>query len=242
MYDEETECGVLTDFDLSLLQWEPRVFGTDRTGTIPFMALDLLTPRYWDGKFKRYYHHELEAFIWILCYVFLLYQNSERQTHRKVDLWRTSSYEACHKEKSSFLTDFAVTDDIEDFDIKADFKDCWPVADYLLLALIDQRSVAARRRRHPQGTPQTRVIPEELQDAADLWQRWGCSCAAIPIQSAISTQALLDATMKKGAPGRGGRVCWGVWQHGGAMIGRRQQTILVIAVACTQHGCLTLLP
>ncbi|KAF8881282.1 hypothetical protein CPB84DRAFT_1791916, partial [Gymnopilus junonius] len=38
MYDEDNGCGILTDFDLSLLQWEPRIFGTDRMGTIPFMA------------------------------------------------------------------------------------------------------------------------------------------------------------------------------------------------------------
>ncbi|KAF8881281.1 hypothetical protein CPB84DRAFT_1687298, partial [Gymnopilus junonius] len=69
MYDEETGCGVLTDFDLSLLQWEPRVFGTDRTGTIPFMALHLLQKGYWTGHEERYYHHELESFVWILPYV-----------------------------------------------------------------------------------------------------------------------------------------------------------------------------
>ncbi|KAF8881291.1 hypothetical protein CPB84DRAFT_1687299, partial [Gymnopilus junonius] len=59
MYDEEFKHGVLTDFDLSLPQWEPRVVGTDRTGTIPFIALDLLTADYWSGATTRFYHHEL---------------------------------------------------------------------------------------------------------------------------------------------------------------------------------------
>ncbi|KAF8964736.1 hypothetical protein BDZ97DRAFT_860119 [Flammula alnicola] len=82
MYDPSLKCGVLTDFDLSLLQWEPRVLGDDRTGTIPFMALDLLSQAYWEGTLKRYYHHELESFIWILLYTFLLYEDAERQRIR----------------------------------------------------------------------------------------------------------------------------------------------------------------
>ena len=77
MYDSELGCGVLTDFDLSILQWEPRVIGTDRTGTIPFMALDLLTAEYWSGLVKRYYYHELESFTWVLPYVCLCYQNGQ---------------------------------------------------------------------------------------------------------------------------------------------------------------------
>ncbi|KAF8881296.1 hypothetical protein CPB84DRAFT_1687276 [Gymnopilus junonius] len=78
MYDEDNGRGILTDFDLSLLQWQPRVFGTDRTGNIPFMALALLTDRYWDGRLERSYHHGLESFIWILPYVkFLLHQRFE---------------------------------------------------------------------------------------------------------------------------------------------------------------------
>ena len=39
----DLKCGVLTDFDLFILQWELRVIGTDRTVTIPCMAIDQLT-------------------------------------------------------------------------------------------------------------------------------------------------------------------------------------------------------
>ncbi|KAF8182310.1 hypothetical protein BJ912DRAFT_928663 [Pholiota molesta] len=92
MYDEEKKCGVLTDFDLSLLQWEPRIPGTDRTGTVPFMAIELLSKDYWEGRIKRYYHHELESFIWILPYVFLTYINKVRKTNALIDDWRTSDY------------------------------------------------------------------------------------------------------------------------------------------------------
>ncbi|KDR79227.1 hypothetical protein GALMADRAFT_25577, partial [Galerina marginata CBS 339.88] len=69
MYDPDTQCGVLSDFDLSVLQWEPRVTGTEKMGSVPFMALEILTEDYWEGKVQRCYHHELESFIWILVYV-----------------------------------------------------------------------------------------------------------------------------------------------------------------------------
>ncbi|KAF8808817.1 hypothetical protein BYT27DRAFT_7136869, partial [Phlegmacium glaucopus] len=102
MYDPDLKCGVLTDFDLSIFQWEPRVIGTDPTGTIPFMAIDLLTEAYWQGLTKCLYRHELEAFIWILPYTFLLYRDGLRLRNKHVDPWRTSDYNTCRKEKSDF--------------------------------------------------------------------------------------------------------------------------------------------
>ncbi|KJA25249.1 hypothetical protein HYPSUDRAFT_37739, partial [Hypholoma sublateritium FD-334 SS-4] len=77
MYHPGRKCGVLTDFDLSVIAWLNRVPGTDRTGTIPFMALDLLRDAYWAGSITRHYHHELESFIWILPIVFLACDNGK---------------------------------------------------------------------------------------------------------------------------------------------------------------------
>ncbi|KAF9480228.1 hypothetical protein BDN70DRAFT_624435 [Pholiota conissans] len=54
MYDPETRCGLLRDFDLPILQSEPRVFRTDRTGTVPFIAIDLLEGGYWQGKINGF--------------------------------------------------------------------------------------------------------------------------------------------------------------------------------------------
>ncbi|KAF8808814.1 hypothetical protein BYT27DRAFT_7095882 [Phlegmacium glaucopus] len=132
MYDPDLKCGVLTDFDLSILQWEPRVIGTDRTGTIPFMATDLLTDAYWRGLIKRLYRHELEAFIWILPYTFLLYNNGNRTSNKFVDPWRTSDYNTCMKEKSAFqqrnLAAAATT-------VQSGFKEFWPLVQLLFRAL-----------------------------------------------------------------------------------------------------------
>ncbi|KAF8195424.1 hypothetical protein BJ912DRAFT_956932 [Pholiota molesta] len=79
MYDDSLECGVLTDHDTSISLQDARVLRTDRAGAMPFMALELLTGKYWRGKVARHYRHELEAFIWILAFVFLAYQDKESQ-------------------------------------------------------------------------------------------------------------------------------------------------------------------
>ena len=94
MYNPVNKCGVLTDFDLSILQWESRTFGVARTGTIPFMAIDLLSDKYWKGFIPRFYYHELESFVWILVYVFFLYKNKVRVPNPdvNVDAWRTSNH------------------------------------------------------------------------------------------------------------------------------------------------------
>ncbi|KAF8881294.1 hypothetical protein CPB84DRAFT_254716 [Gymnopilus junonius] len=130
MYDPVEKCGVLTDFDLSLLQWEPRVFGTDRTGTIPFMALDLLTSQYWTGYRARYYHHELESFLWILPYVFLLYQDGKRKG-TAIEDWITSSYDSCFAAKLTFLSKI---NDAKS-KVQSDFKNCWVLASALCRTL-----------------------------------------------------------------------------------------------------------
>ena len=104
MYHPIRKCGVLTDFDLSIIAWRTRVLGTDRTGTIPFMALELLRKAYWDGKVIRRYHPELEAFIWMLPFVFLAYDNGELDPkNRFIKYWITSDQLTCRKEKFFFF-------------------------------------------------------------------------------------------------------------------------------------------
>ncbi|KIJ05885.1 hypothetical protein PAXINDRAFT_20885 [Paxillus involutus ATCC 200175] len=52
--------GVLIDFDLASLATS---VGNGRTGTIPFMAINLLEGGQ-DGKVKHLYRHDMESFIW----------------------------------------------------------------------------------------------------------------------------------------------------------------------------------
>ncbi|KAM6495139.1 hypothetical protein JOM56_009762 [Amanita muscaria] len=73
MYKEHNKYGVLNDFDLSTIMEpgdrNPNRQGLERTGTMPFMALELLEDEGFDGKIPRRYDHELESFAWVLVWV-----------------------------------------------------------------------------------------------------------------------------------------------------------------------------
>lgn len=55
--------GVLNDYDLSSLATALGPQGNERTGTIPFMALDLLSKKGQRGEVKHLYRHDLESFM-----------------------------------------------------------------------------------------------------------------------------------------------------------------------------------
>ncbi|KAJ8581442.1 hypothetical protein M405DRAFT_925222, partial [Rhizopogon salebrosus TDB-379] len=58
--------GVLNDYDLSSLRITQGPQGNERTGTVPFMALELLTKEGQRGEVGHLYHHDLESFMWVL--------------------------------------------------------------------------------------------------------------------------------------------------------------------------------
>ena len=61
-YEENGELyGVLNDFDLAAIM----AVG-ERTGTLPFMAIDLL--RYPNGHISRWFRHDLESCMWCLVW------------------------------------------------------------------------------------------------------------------------------------------------------------------------------
>ena len=71
--DNDQDCkiiGILNDFDLAAIMEpgnpSPSKKGWERTGTLPFIALDLL--KYHDGQCKRWYRHDLESSTW--CFVY----------------------------------------------------------------------------------------------------------------------------------------------------------------------------
>jgi serine/threonine protein kinase len=94
--------GVLNDFDLSSTQDTP--LGQERTGTVPFMALDLLTKEAIEGQVKHTYQHDAEAFIWVLTWVCICYEDGLYIGKRTVlHDWLRVDALGCHKEKFSFL-------------------------------------------------------------------------------------------------------------------------------------------
>jgi len=67
MCDPVTKRGVLNDLDLAReggLNRKPSA--RDNTGTIPFLALDLLNKAGFNGKVQRRYRHDAESFAWCL--------------------------------------------------------------------------------------------------------------------------------------------------------------------------------
>lgn len=71
MYDISAETndpvGIVNDFDLAT--WvNHTTTNNDRTGTIPFMAIDMLDGGL-DRRAPRLYRHDLESFAWVLAYI-----------------------------------------------------------------------------------------------------------------------------------------------------------------------------
>jgi hypothetical protein len=170
MYDEKRMCAVLSDYDLSTFRENQRLPKTDRTGTIPFMAIDLLNDKYWRGEIARVYRHELEAFIWILPFVFLRYNDQKHDPRTLVENWMTSDYEDCARRKFIFLKPSTLPE-IERL-CKPDYIEQWRLAQHLLSWLIRVDLMLSTRSEH-----------DDFETAATHWPRFVAELkqvAAIP--------------------------------------------------------------
>ncbi|KAI0728517.1 hypothetical protein C8Q72DRAFT_994638 [Fomitopsis betulina] len=98
-------CVKVRDFDLARVVGEPsEPQGSERMGTIPFMALDLLTEDYWCGGLERLYRHDLEAFTWVTVYYAWAFDNEGiEDMHSIVRGWLTPDYVQCRHLKLDFL-------------------------------------------------------------------------------------------------------------------------------------------
>ncbi|KAH7923107.1 hypothetical protein BV22DRAFT_1121048 [Leucogyrophana mollusca] len=96
---EGVAVGVLNDFDLSSTTKGRQ--SNKRTGTIAFMAIELLTQTVLDGHETHEYHHAAESFIWVLAWVTLHYEHGTRlpRQHRPLERLLSSQGVACGKEK-----------------------------------------------------------------------------------------------------------------------------------------------
>lgn len=109
----QSSAGVLNDWDLSLIvgpdgERRPPGERRERTGTVPFMAMQLLTIAGFTGKQERTYYHDLEGFIWILPWVFLQYnQGTEPNVMYGMDKWQTANFNEVSSSKRDFLESIA---------------------------------------------------------------------------------------------------------------------------------------
>jgi len=70
MYDTSATngpAGILNDFDLAI-RVDHSATNDDRTGTIPFMTIDMLNGEL-DDRIPQLYRHDVESFIWVLAYI-----------------------------------------------------------------------------------------------------------------------------------------------------------------------------
>lgn len=80
----------------------PNRLGFERTGTLPFMALELLREDGYNGLVPRRYAHELESFGWVLVWVSRRIMNGEELT-QPFDNWLYDSNVQVHEHKAAFV-------------------------------------------------------------------------------------------------------------------------------------------
>ncbi|KAG2125376.1 hypothetical protein DEU56DRAFT_825314 [Suillus clintonianus] len=100
--------GVLNDYDLSSLKKALGPQGNERTGTVPFMALDLLTARAQRGEVTHRYRHDMESFVWVFIWICFRYDSKGDllpPAARRFDAWATLGAFQCRKDKRDFLAD-----------------------------------------------------------------------------------------------------------------------------------------
>ncbi|KAG8820247.1 hypothetical protein FRC19_009029 [Serendipita sp. 401] len=91
--------GKLTDFDLSSISGEPSN-NKQRTGTLPFMALELLKPK---NPITHKYGHDVESFFWVIIHIILSTDEAHWRNCPMLD-WGNLGKLALWKEKNSYIT------------------------------------------------------------------------------------------------------------------------------------------
>jgi hypothetical protein len=146
MYDEKDgiKRGVLNDFDLARLSGSgPRPTGRDRTGTMPFMALDLLTKEGINGQLERLYRHDAESFAWSLMYIFIRIDHptgtpvEDKQSLRS---WLVTDYEQCQAHKIAFCSN------LSKYQSTNSYKQYWNAATGLITFWIDRHNEADKAK------------------------------------------------------------------------------------------------
>ena len=155
MYDRLNEDrGILNDFDLAHLRGEQRPSGTERTGTMPFMALDLLTKDAWDGKVKRLYRHDCESFAWVLLWICCRYKDGKEIYEPPLRELITADFKVCYAMKLGYLDlKLAATKSYEPY---------WKAVIDLLNWSIDHRHTTRRRQVLDPTAPEEELTIKEV--------------------------------------------------------------------------------
>jgi Fungal protein kinase len=128
MYDKYNgDRGVLNDYDLAHMKGRSRPSGIERTGTVPFMALDLLAEGATKGHIERLYRHDCESFAWVLLRICCGYDGGKEIRNAPLSELITHDYNDCYKEK------FSIHYTVASVTPTASYKRFWPAARELLI-------------------------------------------------------------------------------------------------------------
>jgi hypothetical protein len=172
MWNPSTNRLILNDWDLSVHR-TPKTqgaTGTDRTATIPFMALDLLTGKY-DGSAIRLCRHDLEALVWTFTWLTV-----DRETGPGVQLkqWLTTNARQCSRLKKEFTEEPAGDENNPFLEASAPWSECLTLMIDWVIDIITtrvQRGYTMLNRYRPSTEVQTSPERTEL-----VW--WGVVVAA----------------------------------------------------------------
>jgi hypothetical protein len=76
----------------------------ERTGTVPFMAIDLLSKKALAGKVEHDYGHEAEAFFWVGVYDTACYDNGHTVHDAVPTQWNSLRATAMREKKRDYLS------------------------------------------------------------------------------------------------------------------------------------------
>ena len=128
--------GVLADFDLSSLKANTSR-NTERTGTVPFMALDLLSTKALAGEVEHDYGHEAEAYFWVGVYDTACYNYGHTVNSEVPARWNSLGAIAMREKKTDYLANLG------EHDATSSQKDVWKGLSYLRMPL-EQRQIFRR--------------------------------------------------------------------------------------------------
>ncbi len=100
---EGTIVGVLIDFDLAILHGGPSK-NTERIGTMPFMALDILASIIVANTDQLHlYRHDAESFLWVAIWVCGTYDGGKERQDAPFTAWTQQDAQHCEGLKLEFL-------------------------------------------------------------------------------------------------------------------------------------------
>ena len=96
--------GVMNDWDLATVVGEsPDTKRGVLTGTVPFMAQDELFKLAVKQSDKRIYRYDLEAFVWILLWVCVRYQDTRLLPNPELSHWKSFDFGGIASSKQAYI-------------------------------------------------------------------------------------------------------------------------------------------